>query len=724
MPQSQPATSLNARQMRDSLGGALHYTTLLQTVLFTLLLLVLCTCARGIMVAHYIPDELWWSKDFYAMWLMGFRLDMRTIGIAMLIFIGFKLIAYSITLLLTLASKLSIKWERGQKGLRLSRAFAFLCAFFTTCSSAVFHLYAFLLGLVFMVAAFVNFYYFQTYGSKIDLFIFGLKDDDTLAILSVMWQDYPVIWGVLASLLCGYITLTIYRFPIAHQHISKQMQRAFSKTNFLIYAFTHICAIAVIFIAARGSLGTFPLKEDNHHISPIPIFNHIATNPIIAFDWALKNYRHSAVISKPDILRGEILQKQLFPLFHTTQDSSFLRKNPPHIVLNLMESFGTNTLIYDDKDTNDLFGALRKHFEDDFVFYRFLSAANGTGPSTSALFFDAPMQISISTYKQLKLPYNPFSIYADAGYDVVFITSGYGAWLDLGEYIKTQGAHRFYDAVSIMEKYPESRQDLNGWGVPDEYIYKIAYEILDNAKKPTFIAILTTSNHPPLILPHTYVPSPISLPDELLSRLSQLRNKKPEIPIILYQYANHSFGEFLDKIKQSHLATSTIIAATGDHYLRNIESNPTTDKALSHSVPFYLYVPQAYQTHLTYDPARIGSHKDIFPTLYALSLPNTTYMSLGGRNMLAKVDDEKYAFGYNQSVWIDKQGIYPIHAGVGYLWQNPQALESTTQFTKWLKDFTYSRDTSFALHDKKDFMELYNELFAYAIAWRIQTASK
>lgn len=70
---------------------------------------------------------------------------------------------------------------------------------------------------------------------------------------------------------------------------------------------------------------------------------------------------------------------------------------------------------------------------------------------------------------------------------------------------------------------------------------------------------------------------------------------------------------------------------------------------------FYLYVLQAYQTHLTYNPARIGSHKDIFPTLYALSLSNTAHKSLGGRNILAKM----------------------------------------------AKNFTYSRDTSFALHDKK-----------------------
>lgn len=102
------AKHLSKHTQTSGVDGTLHYATPLQTLLFTLALLVLCTCARIIMVAHYIPSQLWWSKDFYAMWLMGFRLDMRTIGIAMLIFIGFTLIAYGIQSLLNLASKLPI----------------------------------------------------------------------------------------------------------------------------------------------------------------------------------------------------------------------------------------------------------------------------------------------------------------------------------------------------------------------------------------------------------------------------------------------------------------------------------------------------------------------------------------------------------------------------------------------------------------------------------------
>ncbi|WP_370522479.1 hypothetical protein [Helicobacter winghamensis] len=38
--------------------------------------------------------------------------------------------------------------------------------------------------------------------------------------------------------------------------------------------------------------------------------------------------------------------------------------------------------------------------------------------------------------------------------------------------------------------------------------------------------------------------------------------------------------------------------------------------------------------------------KDIFPTLYALSLSGVKYLSLGGRDMLAKPKDVKKEFGF------------------------------------------------------------------------------
>ena len=667
------------------------------------------------MVLHYIPQELWEHQDFYAMLFMGFKLDMRSIGIAMLIFVGLKLIAYIIESALKMLSFLT---GGGQN--TTSKIFATLTSFFSRFSAFFFSSYAFLLGFVFMVAAIVNFYYFRTYGSKIDIFIFGLKDDDTLAVLSIMWQDYPVVLGILASLFCGIITLFVYKIPLKVHFLKQKLRISLNIATLFVYMLIYICFVILVFITARGSLGTYPISENNHNISSLPLFNHIATNPLIAFDWARTNYKLDTHFAEPNIQQGEMLQEKLFPLLHTTADSSFLKSNPPHIVMNLMESFGTNMLVYDDKDTNDLLGSLRKHFESDFVFYRFLSGANGTAGSFVGLFFNSPdAQISLGNAKNIKLPYNPFAIYADSGYEVIYITSGYASWRGLGDYIKIQGAQKVYDAITLMDKYPTSKQDVSAYGVPDEYAYKLAFEILNNATKPTFIAILTTSNHPPYHLPHNYTLKPISLPNELLLRPSKESQARLELAAKLFQYANNAFGEFMDNIKQSHLAKNTIVSATGDHRIRDFGSNPSTDKALYHSVPLYLYVPQAYKINLTYEPSRVGSHKDIFPTLYGLSLSNTTYMSLGGRNMLAKTDNEKYAFGYNQAVWIDKKGIYPIPTDIGYLWRDSQVFKESKKYFGLL-----SLDKSFELGDKKDFATLYNELFNYSISWQIHNAKE
>lgn len=254
---------------------------------------------------------------------------------------------------------------------------------------------------------------------------------------------------------------------------------------------------------------------------------------------------------------------------HHTPSSEFLAQNPPHIILTLLESFGSNMLTYDSAQ-NDLLGTSRTHFESDFVFKRFLNSADGTAGSFAGLFFETPTP-SIS----------------------------------LGS-VKMSPSH-----ITPLE----------------------SMLILD-------------------------MKSSIS-PQDMLHGMDL---------------------EHLSKHKDSLLAQNTIIAASGDHKLRDLQAHPTTDKALSHAVPFYLYIPKSYRAHIHYDPTRIGSHKDILPTLYELSLSNITYMSLGGRNMLAPESDRSYNFGFNRMVWIDDQGIYPIPGQLGYLWANDSLHSTNTTF--------------------------------------------
>lgn len=63
---------------------------------------------------------------------------------------------------------------------------------------------------------------------------------------------------------------------------------------------------------------------------------------------------------------------------------------------------------------------------------------------------------------------------------------------------------------------------------------------------------------------------------------------------------------------------------------------------------------------------KLASHKDIFPTLYALSLNECEFLTLGGRNLFDKNALKAYEFAYNGSVVIDKEGIYPRGANVAF----------------------------------------------------------
>ena len=94
-----------------------------------------------------------------------------------------------------------------------------------------------------------------------------------------------------------------------------------------------------------------------------------------------------------------------------------------------------------------------------------------------------------------------------------------------------------------------------------------------------------------------------------------------------FRYSNDQLGRFIGKVKT--IAPDTIIAATGDHNMRAIGYPESADAALGHSVPFYLYVPQAYRGSAEYHPERAGSHKDILPTLYNLSLSKSRYYQTG-----------------------------------------------------------------------------------------------
>lgn len=173
-------------------------------------------------------------------------------------------------------------------------------------------------------------------------------------------------------------------------------------------------------------------------------------------------------------------------------------------------------------------------------------------------------------------------------------------------------------------------------GRADEFTFKFARKLLDEATQPTLIYIMTVTNHSPFRAPDYYQPKPVHVSERLAALFGPMADQGEKL-LQAYQYANDALGQFVQGIKASPLADKTIIAASGDHRVRYLSTEREDEFGLTFGVPFYLYAPQSILTQVDfhYDASRMGSHRDIFPTLYSLSLSGQSYISLGGENLLS-----------------------------------------------------------------------------------------
>ncbi|MEI7347356.1 LTA synthase family protein [Dickeya chrysanthemi] len=621
--------------------------TLLKTLWWQVLLLsLLLSGAR--LAMFWVFADVQQLQDHEAairlMWLTGLRYDLRAVSIllAPLLVIGL------------LISLHHIGWRWLQ---RIAPWYLGGCAFLV---SAI---------------AIINYFYYQTYHTYIDIFAFGLIDDGPRAVLTNIWQDYPIVISLLLVLLFAWLSARLARQTL----LSTRSPRLLSRTMFVVYLFI---SLLLFFAMIRGSLSTFPLRRNDSQISSATILNKLTPNGLMASAWAMGDRDDDIRFEPVTRTAGERLRAQsgLSTLEGRTPVNPWLAAHRPNVVMALMESMGSNMLVYDHLPDNDMLGALRPHFATDFVFRRFVSEGNGTAPSFAAMFFHSPIQnLSHSSAQYKSLDDTPYATYKKAGYKVIFITSGSRMWRNFGNYLPRLGVDEIYDQSSLMERYPESRAMLTDWGVPDEFAFRLAQSLLADARQPLFISILTVTNHPPYQVPASYHPHPVHAGPEMMAH-AEVNQREQESIAATYQYATDALGEFITAVKSSPVGESTLIAATGDHQMRRLKAQYPHEQFLDRAVPFYLYVPKTIlaQTAWRFDPSRPGSHKDIFPTLYAYSLADTPYYALGGRNMLAEQDDATRAFGYNQVLWIDEQGVTPIGSNGRYPWDpaNPMLTQS------------------------------------------------
>ena len=489
-----------------------------------------------------------------------------------------------------------------------------------------------LFGMVLLDA--VNFGFFSFYKTPISPLVFGFFQDDTKAILQTLWQDWPIITYLLvlsAGIAVPFTASSVF-FNRLKANPKGYQPFLLGIVSTLLFAF---------FI--RGSIGKFPLRQEDFAVSKVQLINASVPNGAAALYEATKAWRNfqikgepSQALTKFGYSNIEEAKKDLAVRAHTSTQLSFR----PNVVFTVMESMSGDIFNSHDSLANNTLGSLETAMEDAVVFRKGVSIENGTFPSLEGLLFDTPISpISQSIYGRKELSFSQVRAFKEAGYRTIFLTGCPEPWRQINDTFKFYGFEEIYGQAAIGEKFPNAEK--SPWGIGDKWMFKFAEDLLKEAEgtgRPVFIMMLSTTNHPPFKVPDGEQVSKVDI-----SKLPKTINLEGsydgnmEMLLKTYQYAANSLGNFILDLRNKGWLKNTIVAATGDH---NARMRYQAEGNWHHvfGVPVLFWLPDQ-NLKASVDTDRWVSHRDILPSLLAMS----TGKILGnekGRNLFAKDIEE------------------------------------------------------------------------------------
>jgi len=506
-------------------------------------------------------------------------------------------------------------------------------------------------------AAACQYFYYGFYKTPFTPLIFGLVEDDTQGILSAIWSDYPVIlaMGLIIGLTLIQAFLTL-RWSTNTQSFT--VKYYLNKSLWAKSGILFLTVLAIIFFG-RGRFFKSPLRSEEASVSVNPFINDLIRNAWQALYDAVKERREytSFISNDPTqqlpaygfhsldevakvlgVASGSVDELERF-IFRRTPQNAHLRRHPPHVVFALMESWGSHPLKFHTQQ-NNLLGAMEKHLNRGIHFTNFFATQTSTHPTLEALLLNSPLTpLTLGSYGWITYPVAAVKPFKVQGYRTVLIYGGPQGWRSIGRVLQRQYFDEIYDMNVIMARYPRAQRTM--WGVYDEYVFRLAYDLLQEAEtrqEKLLIFLLTTTNHSPHQLPVDYQALPLDL-TAMQPFASNLRD--PQKAVLTYQYSNHQLGLFLDRIDRSALGKKTIVAATGDHNMHALlpYRQPTDSKDM-YRVPGYFYIPLDYQPKYPPDTLRYAGHRDLFPTLYHLALSDAVYPAFG-HNLFAPLSEQQ-----------------------------------------------------------------------------------
>ena len=587
-------------------------------------------------LAHFWPSGYHApGSDLASVVVQGLRFDLKVSAIA-----GFLLL-------------LVLPWVSGKVAGRIAAGVAF----------------------VYVMLSLVNLHYFGFYKTPIDSLVFGLVEDDTVAVLQTIWRDFPVIWTLLLAALLTVSTVALHRVLVRHLQPDTLLRSHHAAVKVVLAI---VVFFALIF-AGKGTIREMALQRQHLTVTTSQFLNDMVPNGVIALKYAWDSRGQSQNLQNPLTgLKAMGFDSPLaaaavlgLPNDSEAEVKAALSTHAPlppgtpkkNMVFFLMESWSAEPLLYQGPQF-DVLGRMAPTLADPTKvchFSNFDSAQPGTHPSLEAILFSTPITpLTLGDIGRKPIPWAIPRVIKDAGYQTLFVTSARSGWRDLNRVLAAQGFDEVVDANTLKAQYPEAT--LGIWGVWDSYVFQYLKKRLaaQPADKPVFVFVLTSTNHPPYDLPADYQ----RVPRDMAQWKGETSSDTLLLNLDSYHYATDLLGAFVQDVQKGPLKSKTLVAATGDHNVRSFGIYADAQRRhLARQVPFVIWGEGLRCGNQQALPA---SHRDMFPTLLPLMGVNGPYIN-SGRNLLrpAPVTPAEFALDGPRAVFFtgearNAQGMWQL----------------------------------------------------------------
>jgi phosphoglycerol transferase MdoB-like AlkP superfamily enzyme len=503
----------------------------------------------------------------------------------------------------------------------------------------------------------LNFYFFDfgfvSYlGTRINASSLKFLENPMISA-QMVWETYPVVWGALATI----IFAVIHYFALSFLLKEEVIVRYHYTPKRRLASFT-ICFVLIVG-TLYGKLGHYPLRWSEAYFSTSTFISNFTLNPVLNFFETYKYNKKSFNRDKveayypimTDYLGVENKDPKKLQFSRKVIGKSQL-KNPPNIVIIIMESMAYNKTSLANKDL-DATPFLAKLKEESLYFPNFFTPTTSTARGLFATMTGIPDVSSVKTSSRNPLVVNQHTIMNEfKNYERFYFLGGSANWGNI------RGIFSYnVDNIKIFEEgsYQSSRNDV--WGISDLDLLIEANKTLSKDAKRPFIALVQTAGfHRPYTIPEnskSFVPKLIDKEKLQAGSFGSLEEYNS------LRFQDYALGHFMNLAKNESYYKNTIFVIFGDHGLMaprsdNMAAGYVEHQLTQHHTPLLFHAPNLIEPGKN---EAISSQLDVMPTIASFTGIHYINTTLGRNLMDPKFKDSRYAFTYSWHVTPPKIGL-------------------------------------------------------------------